>query len=85
MNLNVNVPKVIEERLKARAAASGKDVEAYVLEVVRESLDRELPEQARSIDDATFKKLLSEIQERHKNSPPDVDDSRESIYAGRGE
>lgn len=85
MCLNVSFPREIENILRIRAAAAGKDVETFVQEIVTsEMADERLPNpNARSHQ--TFVTELRAMIERHGIKNGKIDDSRESIYAGRGE
>lgn len=87
MNLNLTIPAAAEALLREQAAAAGKAVEEYVLEVVTEKL-------AHSSAAALPATPLQGEQWRHEfdallaSAPTvshQVDDSRASIYEGRGE
>lgn len=89
----VNLPPAVEQKLKERAATSGQTLEEYLLRLaVREA---EAPEPAASGPAIAYPPGFSSPEERSKAirewaaSHPTVehfvDDSRESIYAGRGE
>ncbi len=89
MTLHIELPPTLETALLARAAAEGKDVSALVTEAVTERL-------AASAADATetsraavrssqgFALRLQAWVDLHPRVGRPVDDSRESIYAGRG-
>ena len=88
MQLNLNLPAEIESTLRRRAAAAGQDVEAFVTHVVTEELTDEVESAARRPkfrSHEEFKAKLDEIIQRHNIRNGNFDDSRESIYAGRGE
>jgi len=85
MSLNVSFPIEIESALRQRAAAVGKDVETFVREIVVEEMAEELHSSPRSHSHAEFMSRLRDIIERHGITQGKFDDSRESIYAGRGE
>ena len=85
MNVSINFPADIETTLRRRAAAVGKDVETFVKEVVTERLaDDALPQMGTPSHDE-FMAKVREIIHLHPVSNGSVDDSRDSIYAGRGE
>jgi plasmid stability protein len=85
MTLTLSFPPETEAKLRDRAAASGKDVETIVREAVDEKLAAEAttPGPTESAEEwvARFKAWV----ESHPPVTHFVDDSRESIYAGRGE
>ena len=86
MNVNINFPTEIENALRHTAAASGKDVETVVREIVAERFFEEpaLPLK-RKISHDEFMARVRGIIARHGISTGNMDDSRESIYEGRGE
>jgi hypothetical protein len=85
MNLSITFPPDIEETLLRRAAADGKDVETIVKEFVRERLADESPLPPTTASHAEFMAKLHALIDLHPMSNGSVDDSRESIYSGRGE
>lgn len=85
MTLTLSLPPHLEARLRERAAASGKDVEGFVREAVEEKL---LASEPTGPEGKTREQWAAEFKawvESHKPVTHFVDDSRESIYAGRGE
>ena len=85
MHLNVSLPIEIENALRRRAAAAGKDVETFVTEIVAGEVTDEPSSSQHPQSHDTFKSELRAIIERHGIRNGKFDDSRESIYAGRGE
>ena len=85
MNVNINFPTEIETTLLRRAAAAGKDVETIVKEFVAECLAEESPAPAKVGSHEEFMDRLRGVIDLHPVSNGFLDDSRESIYAGRGE
>jgi plasmid stability protein len=85
MSLYISFPIEIEFALRRRAAAAGKDVEAYVREIVVEEVAEEPSPPPNSISHAEFMTRLRETIQRHGIKHGKFDDSRDSIYAGRGE
>jgi hypothetical protein len=85
VNVSIDFPAEIETSLLRRAAAAGKDVETIVQELVAERLAEEAPPQARAASHDEFMAKLQRFIDLHPASNGSVDDSRESIYAGRGE
>jgi hypothetical protein len=87
--LNIPLSAEDEARLRQRAAAAGKDIVEYIVQVVEEDLA--ITEAAPSAPLASPLKADSWMDEFHAwvASHPRLDyvadDSRESIYAGRGE
>jgi len=87
MTLKIPLRPTTEAKLRKRAAAAGKNPEDFVVEVIEESLsssdestdhDTSLPPNERVTE------LLKWV-ESHRPTGHPVDDSRESIYEGRGE
>jgi plasmid stability protein len=85
MNVSIHFPADIESSLLRRAAAAGKDVETIVREFVTERLAEEGPSPTEAASHDEFMARLDAIIRLHPVSNGSVDDSRESIYAGRGE
>jgi hypothetical protein len=85
MTLTLSFPPETEAKLRERAAASGKDVET----IVREAVDEKLAAGADTTGAAkSAEEWVAEFMAWVESHPPVthfVDDSRESIYAGRGE
>ena len=85
MSLSVSFPTEIEAALRQRAAAAGKDVETFVREIfIEEVADEPLPK-TDTQSHGEFKAKLQAIIDLHAVSNGKMDDSRESIYSGRGE
>jgi hypothetical protein len=78
--LNIKFPPETEAKLRERAAAHGQDLATYVLHVVEEELAQET---ALRPDERIA--ALREWAKSHRPLPYGADDSRESIYEGRGE
>ena len=75
-----------EVRLRKRASAVGKDIAEYVLQVVEEDLamtEPTPPPESRRQEE--WEKELDAWAAGHPHAESTADDSRESIYAGRGE
>jgi hypothetical protein len=88
MTLNIQFPPQTAERLKQHASESGKDIEQIVREAVEEKLSISVGAQ-RGAESLTPQQRLA-LWEQWVASHPvrtgvHLDDSRESIYAGRGE
>ena len=84
MTLTLSFPPEVEARLRERAASAGKDVESIVREAVEEKLAATPTQPQRR----THEQWIAELRAwaaSHKPVNHFVDDSRESIYAGRGE
>ena len=79
----------MEARLRARTAAMGKDPAGFVRELIEadlksgEAVGHLSERNRRSIEKKI--KLLREWTASRQPLPYEVDDSRESIYEGRGE
>ena len=85
MNVSINFPAEIETTLLRRAAIAGKDVETIVREFVVERLAEESPPLSKVLSHEEYMAKLNAIIELHPVSNGSMDDSRQSIYAGRGE
>lgn len=83
MNLVLNLPADLEAILKRRAEQAGLDIPTYVLQTLRIS-DFDQAGDA-SISNEQFEESLKRLREIHATVPVKFDDSRESIYEGRGE
>ena len=83
MVVNVHIPEEMEERLLQRAAAAGLDIAAYLQALIVQSLGEE-PSPRRRLSHAEFMEKVRKIAALHPVTNG-VDDSRETIYAGRGE
>lgn len=91
MTISITFPAEIETTLRRQAAATGKDLATYVQDVVTESLvqddlvqdDEAVP--VRRPSPAEFAQRLESWIALHPILDHAIDDSRESIYAGRGE
>lgn len=83
MNLRIEIPKHLDEILATRAAESGKDVESFVVD----SLCEQLSVVPCKVSDSTtdFNLWLIDVQKSIPVDSLDIDDSRESMYAGCGE
>lgn len=86
MNIRINFPSEIETALLNRAAAAGQDVESFVRNVVTESLaEQDMAVPTKKQQPAEFRTRLESWIDLHPKLDHAIDDSRESIYAGRGE
>ena len=83
MSLILNLPPDLEESVKRRAADAGLDVSAYVTWMLRgQDIDElDVPQ----LSPEEFEAHLQRLAELHADAPANFDDSRESIYEGRGE
>jgi hypothetical protein len=86
VTLNLNLPPETEAQIRQLAALSGQNVEAVVLEALSAKLaDADLQPSREPQNDQEWKKKLQAWIDLHPVVTHFVDDSRESIYAGRGE
>jgi hypothetical protein len=86
MTLQIDLPVDVEAELLVRAAAEGKEASTLVAEAVMESLAASDGSQRRAIRSTEgFEQRLQAWIDLHPRTGRRVDDSRESIYAGRGE
>jgi hypothetical protein len=88
MNLILQLPEELEAKLREQAKASGKAPEELVLLALREQFAAEPSGLFASEQTVTPEQWVTEFRawaESHRKLPREADDSRESIYAGRGE
>jgi hypothetical protein len=85
MSVSIHFPDEIEHALRRRASEAGQDIATFVTSVVTEKLEREAARPQRRRSHEAFKKRLESWISLHPPSTHFVDDSRESIYEGRGE
>jgi hypothetical protein len=84
MNLILHLPPETEAKLKEQAAATGQAPEELALR----ALEEQLASAAQSPSALSADDWVADIRawaESHRHLPGDADDSRETIYAGRGE
>lgn len=84
MNIKINLPDELESILRERAAKEGIPIESFVIQAVAERLANSDDDEA-PIPISSFPLWLREWSSRFPKLDQPVDDSRESIYAGRGE
>lgn len=86
MTLELQLPSETEAKIREHAAASGQDVATFVLQAVVEKLaDADSRRSGPSQSNKDWAEQLRAIIDLHPVVTHFVDDSRESIYAGRGE
>lgn len=86
MNIQLNLPADYEQALQQQAAAQGRDVDTYIQDLVTESLADEVESRRKKTKKrGDFVEWLDAWIARHPKLDHAVDDSRESIYEGRGE
>ena len=85
MNVSINFSSEIETQLLRRAAAAGQDVESFVRQVVTESLAEQSAEMPPKKVPSEFRERMESWIALHPKLDNVIDDSRESIYVGRGE
>ena len=86
MTLELRIPSETEAKIREHATMFGQDVEAFVLLAVAEKLaDAESHQCLAFSNGNAWKEKLRACIDLHPTVTHLVDDSRESIYAGRGE
>lgn len=86
--MHISIPPELEARLCERAARTGKDVQTIVLETLQEKLSSSPVNPMTEARNASAEEWITRFEAWVDSHPPwgrFVDDSRESIYAGRGE
>jgi uncharacterized protein (DUF1778 family) len=86
MTLELQLSSEAEAKIREQAAAAGQDIAAFVLQAVTEKLaDTESHAVSPTQNDNNWHEQLRALIDLHPVVTHFVDDSRESIYAGRGE
>jgi predicted transcriptional regulator len=86
MTITVSLPDETSKKLKERAAETGKDVATLIREAVNEKLGvARAPTDPSDLPYVEWRRAFDAWVERRHPVGHFVDDSRESIYAGRGE
>jgi hypothetical protein len=85
MSISINFSPEVEAALAKRAEIVGRDIPSLVQEFVAERLADDVSKPVRKLSAKDFMARLETIANRHPGVSTFVDDSRESIYAGRGE
>lgn len=85
MNISIPITEQIEAILRRKAATYGEDLNAYIHRLVLEEAEEDLPVPPAGETPESFMQRLREMIAGHAIRSGHVDDSRESIYAGRGE
>jgi cytochrome P450 len=84
MTLQLQLSPELEQRLREQARLQGTAVEQYILNAVHEKLRASEPVQVLE-GDAWFEAFEQFVGSRVRRDDVHMDDSRESIYDGRGE
>ena len=85
MNINIVIPDRVEAALRRKAATLGQDLGEYLQKLAVEEAEEDLPTPPSGESTDEFMARLRAMVRRHAVRCGHVDDSRESIYAGRGE
>lgn len=83
MNVRINLPAELEAKLRRDAEMSGLDVETLILEAVKSQYFEEEPSREKTRRD--FRTWLKHFRRNTRPMRNEMDDSRESMYEGRGE
>lgn len=87
MTITIDLPPEIETALRRRAEASGQDpatiVRQFVIESLEDEVNVDVPVSQRSPEE--FARRMEAWIKLHPVLDHPIDDSRESIYSGRGE
>lgn len=85
MSVSINLPPDVENAIREHAASHGQDVESYLRTIVTERIHDEELSATTPAKVADLDQWLTAWIALHPQSHPPIDDSRESIYEGRGE
>jgi CubicO group peptidase (beta-lactamase class C family) len=83
--MNLNIPPEIEVALSLQAKAAGQSLEAYLRERILEPAEEGQDLPATPADQSARARRFEEWVASHRIVTHEVDDSRDSIYSGRGE
>jgi hypothetical protein len=84
--ITVTIPEPLDQKLQARAAAQGCDIATVALGLIKQGLrDDVAARTARALPHEERLKILQEYLKDRPSIDVVLDDSRESIYEGRGE
>ncbi len=81
MTLSLNLTPELESLIRAAAASTGEDMEAFVLRAVQERIGDEQEATGTIQDDDAWRARFAAWLASHKPVNHFVDDSRESIYS----
>jgi hypothetical protein len=83
LELQLQLPLEYIDALRKHAAANGENIDAYVSQLVVDSLQAEMEAtRLTNTSQQSFGDWLQAWAERHPKLDHEIDDSRESIYAG---
>ena len=82
--MQLNLPPSTEALLRQHAIAAGRDVEAFAIQVLQQQLSDEEPAKPTVRDQTAWVAAVEAWSNSHPRTTRIVDDSRESIYEGRG-
>lgn len=87
MTLQIPLSPETETKLRERAEAAGKDLATFVREVVEEMVDQDngTPHGNGSLPPDKWSSEWHAWASAHRKLDHAIDDSRETIYTGRGE
>jgi hypothetical protein len=85
MTLNIHLPADVERTIRERASAAGVDLETYVTNIVKEEIAVAPEVKSPVPPPSSYAERLQAWIALHPVLDHPIDDSRESIYAGRGE
>lgn len=85
MTVTIELTSEIEAALRRRAAASGEDLQTYLQQLVTHILIEETEVKVPRRSAVEFEQRLNALIAALPQADHPIDDSRESIYEGRGE
>ncbi len=87
MNFQITLPEPLSRVVAERAAAAGKDPETFLEEIVTQEIGETeiLDPVSVAVSSADISQKLRMLIHQHGIANGRCDDSRDSIYAGRGE
>ena len=86
LKVHLQLPSEYLAALQQHVAATGGEIDAYVSDIVADSLQPEVESARRKqTRQGTFGEWLQQWADRHPRLDHEIDISRESIYTGCGE
>ena len=82
--MQLNLPPSTESLLRQHAIAAGKDLESFAIQFLQQQLESHEPSNPAEQNHDDWVAAITAWSNSHPRTTRLVDDSRESIYEGRG-
>jgi len=83
--ITLHLPEKIERKLQARAQERGQDLGTAALQILEQELDQSAPPNPNDLPYEVWRQRFEAMLQNLPHIDVLVDDSRETIYEGRGE